>query len=85
MLYVLVPGSSKYRPLNLRPRGFRVCETMWFILGKNSRNSIKNQVTQTDSALNTDQILAKNYGNLMLPDRVIAAQNADIRRHKYFS
>ena len=62
-----------------------MCETMWFILGKNRRSSIKYQATQTDSALNTDQILAKNYGNLMLPDRVIAPQNANIRRHKHFS
>ena len=36
MLDVQVPGSFlRYRPLNLRPRGFRLCETMWFKLGKN--------------------------------------------------
>ena len=66
----------KYRPLSLRPRGFRPCETMCFISGKNWRSWAKNQVTQTDSALNTNQILFKNNGKLMLPDRVIATQSS---------
>ena len=66
----------KYRPLNLRPRGFRWCETMCLNLGKNWISSIKNQLTQTDSALNADQKLSKNHGDLMLPDRVTAIQNS---------
>ena len=61
-------------PLNLRPRRFRPCETMWFKLGQNRKSSIQNQLTQTDSALNADKKLSKFHGDLMLPDRVIAAQ-----------
>ena len=53
-------------------RGFRPCETMWFKLGKNLRSLIKNQLAKTDGALNADQNLSKNHGDLMLPDRVIA-------------
>ena len=41
---------------------------MWFKLGKTLRSSIKNQLTQTDSASNADQKLSKNNGDLMLPD-----------------
>ena len=51
-------------------RGFRPCEAIWFKLGKNRRSSVKNQLTQTDSALNADQRLSKNHGDLMFPDRV---------------
>ena len=40
------------------------------------KRGIKNQVAQTDSALNTDQILSKNHSNLMLPDRVIATPSS---------
>ena len=40
----------KCRPLNPRPTGFRPCKSMWFKLGKNWRSSIKNKLTQTDSA-----------------------------------
>ena len=36
---------------------------------------LKNQLAQTDNAVNADQKLPKNHGNLMLPDRVIATQN----------
>ena len=43
-----------YRPLNLRSKGFRLCQAMWFKLGKNWRSSIKNQLTQTDSVLKAD-------------------------------
>ena len=44
-------------------------------------------VTETDSALNNDQLLSKNHGNLMLPDRGIPtpSTSADMRRHKHFS
>ena len=58
---------------------------MWLKLGKNWRRSIKNQLTQTDSALKADQKLLKNHGDLMLPDRIIATQSADIRKHQHFS
>ena len=37
---------------------------------------MKNQLTQTDSALNADQKLWTNHGDLMLPDRAIAAQSS---------
>ena len=44
-------------------------------------------VTETDSALNNDQLLSKNHGNLILPDWVIAtpSTSADMRRHKHIS
>ena len=61
---------------------------MWLKLGQNSRSSIKNQLTQTDSALNADQKLSKNHDDLMLPDRVIGTQSSkkvDTRTHKHFS
>ena len=61
--------------INLRPRGFRPCEAMWLKLGQNSRSSIKNRLTQTDSALNADQKLSKNEGDPMLQ------KSADITRH----
>ena len=48
----------------------------WFKLDKNGRSSIKNQLTQTDSALNADPKLSKNHSDLMLPDRVIATQSS---------
>ena len=37
---------------------------------------MKNQLTQTDSALNADQQLSKNHGDLMLPDTVTATQSS---------
>ena len=37
--------------LNLRPKGFRPRETMWFQLGKIKEAQLKNQLTQTDGAL----------------------------------
>ena len=33
-------------------------------------------ITQTDSALNAGEKLSKNHGDLMFPDRVIAAQSS---------
>ena len=47
---------------------------MWFKFGKSRRSSIKNQLTQTYSALNADEKLSKNYDDLMLSDKVIANQ-----------
>ena len=35
--------------------GLRAYETTWFKLGKNLRNSIENQLAQSDSSLNADQ------------------------------
>ena len=61
---------------------------MWFKLGINRRSSIKNQLRQTDSALNADKKVSKNHSDLMLPDRVIATQSSkkgtDMRRHEHF-
>ena len=37
---------------------------------------MKNQLTQTDIALNADQKLSKNHSDLLLPDRVIATQSS---------
>ena len=90
MLDVWVPGSfSNIGDWNLRPRVFRPCGTMWFKLGKNWRSPIKNQLTQTDSAVNAWQSrkLSKNHGDLVLPDSYYSSKfkkSADIRRHKHF-
>ena len=54
----------------------RPCETIWFKLGKYSRSSIKNQLTQSDEALNVDQKWPKNYDGLMHPYRVISVERS---------
>ena len=43
-------------------------------------------VTEIDSALNNNELLSTNHGNLMLPDSVIAtpSTSADIRKHRHF-
>ena len=37
---------------------------------------MKNQLTQTDSALDASQKLPKKQGDLMVPDKVIATQSS---------
>ena len=62
----------KYRPLNLSLIGLRSCETMWFKLSKIWGSSIKNQLRQSDRALNTDKKWSKNCHHPVHPNRAIA-------------
>ena len=60
-------------PNTLRPRGFRLCEPFGSYQVKIKESELKIRSHRT---LNTDQILSKNHGNLMLPDQVIANSNS---------
>ena len=50
---------SKGRPFNLSSSILRLCETIWFKLGKHSRSSIKHHLTQSNEALNVNQNMVK--------------------------
>ena len=67
MLVCLFYG--KWEPNTLRPRGFRLYESF-------GSYQVKIKESESDSAFNTDQILSKNHGNLMLPHQVIATSSS---------